>query len=55
MVFISTVLRCPYVKRAANTVLLRCYADRCRPAAGFTAFTFATFKIILLRYADLYD
>ncbi|KAH3848970.1 hypothetical protein DPMN_091355 [Dreissena polymorpha] len=28
MVFISTVLRCPNVKRASNTLLLRCYADR---------------------------
>ena len=39
VVFITTLLRCHYVKHAADTLLLRCYADRCRPEAAFTAFT----------------
>jgi hypothetical protein len=38
MVFITTVLRCSHVQRAANTLLPRCYEDICRPAAAFTAF-----------------
>jgi hypothetical protein len=38
LVFITTVLRCSHVKSAADTLLLRCYADRCRPVAAFTAF-----------------
>ena len=39
VVFITTLLRCHYVKHAADTLLLRCYADRCRPEAAITAFT----------------
>ena len=39
VVFITTLLRCHYVKHAADMLLLWCYADRCRPEAAFTAFT----------------
>jgi hypothetical protein len=38
MVYITTVLRCSHVQRATETLLLQCYANRCRTAAAFTAF-----------------
>ena len=36
MVNITTVLRCYHFQRDADTLLIRCYADCCRPVTAFT-------------------